>query len=68
MKKHIFSLMALAMWGLQAFAQTQQEPSVLKANGKIYVVVGIIAIIFLLIVIYLFRLDKKISRLEKQSS
>lgn len=68
MKKHIFSLMALAMWGMQAFAQTQQEPSVLKANGKIYVVVGIIAIIFLLIVIYLFRLDKKISRLEKQSS
>ena len=56
------------MWGMQAFAQTQQEPSVLKANGKIYVVVGIIAIIFLLIVIYLFRLDKKISRLEKQSS
>ncbi len=60
--------MALAMWGMQAYAQTQQEPSVLKANGKIYVVVGIIAIIFLLIVIYLFRLDKKISRLEKQSS
>jgi len=39
----------------------------LRASGKIYVVVGIIAIIFILIVLYLFRLDKKLSRIEKQA-
>jgi CcmD family protein len=67
MKKHIFSLMALLVWGMQAFAQTANSSSMLRASGKIYVVVGIIAIIFILIVLYLFRLDKKLSRLEKQA-
>jgi CcmD family protein len=67
MKKHIFSLMALLLCGMQAFAQTDNSASMLRASGKIYVVVGIIAIIFLLIVLYLFRLDKKLSRLEKQA-
>jgi CcmD family protein len=67
MKKHIFSLMALLVWGMQAFAQTANSGSMLRASGKIYVVVGIIAIIFIFIVLYLFRLDKKLSRLEKQA-
>lgn len=38
----------------------------LRANGKIYVVVIIIAIIFLGIVAYLIHLDRKISKLEKE--
>jgi len=36
------------------------------STDKFYVVVGVIAIIFILIVIYLFRLDKKISKIEKE--
>lgn len=38
----------------------------LRASGKIYVVVGIIGIIFLGIVAYLFHLDRKLRKLEKK--
>lgn len=49
----------------------QQMPEVamadeLRANGKIYVVVLIIGIIFAGIIAYLIHLDRKISKLEKQ--
>jgi len=37
-------------------------------NQKIYVVVAILLIIFLLIVGYLIRLDRKISKLEKNQN
>ncbi|MEL6557241.1 MAG: CcmD family protein [Bacteroidota bacterium] len=38
---------------------------VMRSNGKIYVVVGIILIIFGGITYYTIRLDKKITKLEK---
>ncbi len=37
-----------------------------RSNGKIYVVVAVILTILAGIVIYLIRLDRKISRLEKK--
>lgn len=37
----------------------------LRADGKIYVLVGIIGIIFAGITVYLISTDKKISKLEK---
>lgn len=40
--------------------------SLFRSSGKIYVVVGILTIIFVLITIYLIRLDSKITKLEKQ--
>jgi hypothetical protein len=39
----------------------------MRSNGKIYVVVAVILTIFAGIIIYLIRLDKKISRLEKEN-
>jgi hypothetical protein len=39
----------------------------MRSNGKIYVVVAVILTIFAGLIIYLVRLDRKISRLEKQS-
>ncbi len=38
----------------------------LRENGKIYVVVLIIAIVFIGLAGYLFNLDRKISKLEKK--
>jgi CcmD family protein len=35
-------------------------------NGKIYVVVGVLTIVFVCIFTYLLMLDKKVSKLEKQ--
>lgn len=63
MKKIFLSILFLSTF-VSVFAQNQE--SLFRSSGKIYVVVGIIAIIFILIVLYLFRLDKKISALEKK--
>jgi CcmD family protein len=37
----------------------------LRADGKIWVVVGVIALVFAGIIVYLVRLDGQISKLEK---
>jgi uncharacterized membrane protein len=54
-------------------AQAQQQNTetgpvnqMLRSNGKIYVVVTVLVIIFICIIIYLVRLDRKISKLEHQ--
>ena len=39
----------------------------MRSNGKIYVVVSVILIIFTGIILYLIRLDRKITRLEKET-
>lgn len=61
MKKISLGILFLSAWfNLSA----QAEESLMRTSGKIYVVVGIITIIFLLIVAYLVRLDRKITDLE----
>jgi CcmD family protein len=37
----------------------------MRRNGKIYVVVAVLLVIFAGLVLYLIRLDRKISKLEK---
>lgn len=39
----------------------------MRSNGKIYVVVLVLATIFVGIIVYLVRLDKKITKLEKNN-
>lgn len=39
----------------------------LHANGKIYVVVAVILTIVIGLILYMIRLDRKISRLEKEA-
>ncbi|MGB3466875.1 MAG: CcmD family protein [Cyclobacteriaceae bacterium] len=38
---------------------------VLRSNGKIYVVVGVVLIIFIGLTAYTIRIDRKITKLEK---
>jgi len=46
--------------------ETQPEMAdVMRSNGKIYVVVLVLATIFAGIIVYLVRLDRKIKQLEK---
>lgn len=40
----------------------------MRSEGKIYVVVSIILVIFLGLMSYLFMMDRKISRLEKKAA
>jgi CcmD family protein len=65
MKKLLISILSLSVF---FSAHAQNTESLFRSSGKIYVVVGIIAIIFLLIVLYLFRLDRKIGKLEQQKN
>jgi hypothetical protein len=49
-----------------AFAQDAEMADGMRASGKIYVVVGIILIVLAGLITYLFMMDKKLTRLEKQ--
>lgn len=46
-------------------AQEGDMASALRESGKIYVVVGVILIIFIGLVFYLVRVDRKIRKLEE---
>ena len=67
MKKAV-SLVLILLTGLCAFAQadnrTVQMADTMRSNGKIYVVVAVILTIFAGLIIYLVRIDRKITRLE----
>lgn len=68
MMKHLASILSLFCF-TSALAQ-QSEPEMadlMRSEGKIYVVVTIILIILAGLLVYLFTLDRKISRLEKES-
>ncbi|NIG56918.1 CcmD family protein [Chitinophaga sp. Cy-1792] len=59
----------LLLFSLLANAQQQNTESgpvneLFRSNGKIYVIVGVLVIIFIGIVLFLINLDRKISRLE----
>ncbi len=55
---------------ISIFAQTSNDEvemaDLMRSNGKIYVVVAVIAIIFTGIIVYLINLDRKISKIEKR--
>lgn len=69
MKKTLFSFFSLfisATLFAQDTAREVEKSTGLRADGKIYVVIAVLLTILAGIVIYLVRLDRKISRLEKQ--
>jgi hypothetical protein len=63
--KKIFSLLVLTFFTLLLNAQDVEMADTMKNNGKIYVVIAVMLTILLGIVLYLIRLDRKISKLEK---
>ena len=67
MMKKILCLLLLSLAGLSSFAQEDAVAmaDTMRGNGKIYVVVAVIVTIFAGIILYLIRLDRKISKLEK---
>jgi hypothetical protein len=58
--------MVLAFLVTSAFAQQAEMADKMRSEGKIYVVVLIILIVLLGMITYLFLLDKKLNRIEKQ--
>ncbi|HEV7349973.1 CcmD family protein [Telluribacter sp.] len=64
----LFLSVTVNLMAQQAATQDIEMADRLREDGKIWVVVGVIALIFAGIVIYLVRLDSKISKLEKKIS
>ena len=50
-----------------AFAQDVEMADSMRSNGKIYVVVAVCLTILIGLFIYVFIVDKKVSRLEKNN-
>ncbi|HKR03175.1 MAG TPA: CcmD family protein [Bacteroidia bacterium] len=69
MKKKIIAFLLLLLFSasnLSAQAGDVEMADTMRSNGKIFVVVGVIAIVFTGIVIYLVSIDRKVSKLEKK--
>ena len=67
MARKIILLLTVLMVQFFAIAQNGnvEMADTMRSNGKIYVVVAIIIAIFAGIIIYLVRLDRKLTKLEK---
>ena len=59
-------LVAGLLFGGVSFAQDNGSADVMRSNGKIYVVVAVCLTILLGLFLYVFALDRKISRMEKE--
>lgn len=56
----------MAFLPVSVFAQDVEMADMLHENGKIYVVVGVIAIIFAGLVVYLVSIDRRLTKMEKE--
>jgi len=65
--KIIATLSLVFLYSLTFAQQAKVEMAdVFRAEGKIYVVIGVFAIIMLVMFIYLFMMDRKIRQLENR--
>ena len=65
--KKIVLLFSLIFTSMISMAQEKevQMADTMRSNGRIYVVVAVILTILIGLILYVVRLDRKISRLEK---
>lgn len=61
-----FALIQVLLSSVIVHAQTPEMADAMRANGKIYVVVAVIALIFIGLVIYLVIIDRKVGKLERE--
>jgi CcmD family protein len=69
MKKILF-LLCLVIQSVQSFSQesnTVEMATGLRSSGKIYVVVAVMSVIFIGLAIYLFSIDKRLKKIEKEN-
>lgn len=66
--KYLITLLLSIVFTSQGIAQQNnvvEMADVMRSNGKIYVVVAVLATIFIGLMIYLIRIDKKVQKLEE---
>ena len=68
MKKFLFTLSFLLLVTVLTFAQESngvEMATALRSSGKIYVVVAVLATIFIGLAFYLFSIDSRLKKIEK---
>ncbi len=68
--KSLLTFISILFFSLSVLAQETEKvemADVMRSNGKIYVVVAVLLIILTGLIIFLIRIDRKVSRLEKKS-
>jgi hypothetical protein len=71
MKKFILTLALTLSFTLNLLAQNSggvEMADALRSSGKIYVVVSVISVVFSGLAIYLFSIDSRLKKLEKQNT
>mgnify|MGYP000881960469 CR=1 FL=1 len=71
MKRFILIVLLSVFSAMNVFAQIVDHSDVemadqMRAEGKIYVVVAVVLIVFIGLILYLISLDRKISMIEKE--
>jgi CcmD family protein len=69
MKKSILTLSLFLSFTLNLLAQNSNGVEMadsLRSSGKIYVVVLVISVVFIGLAIYLFSIDSRLKKIEKQ--
>ena len=66
--KKILPLLVMLLASATSFAQDDkvEMADLMRSNGRIYVVVAVMLTILIGLVLYLVRIDRKISKLEKE--
>ncbi|HEY2721110.1 MAG TPA: CcmD family protein [Chitinophagaceae bacterium] len=69
--KFLISAIALLLLSFTCYSQTDGDKAemadLMRSNGRIFVVVAVVIIILIGLILYLARLDRKITRLEKEN-
>lgn len=65
--KYLVVLFLLGLTQYSIAQETVEMADAMRADGKIYVVVAVISIILTGLFVYLFTIDRKVSKLEKNN-
>jgi predicted Na+-dependent transporter len=67
--KKTISLLALLLVSVIGFAQDKKGgmADLMRSNGKIFVVVAVVLFILIGLILYVWRLDRKMTKLEKNN-
>ncbi len=64
--RRIISVLLACLLSLPGFSQKVEMADTMRSEGKIYVVVAIVLVILTGLILYVFTLDRKASRLEQK--
>jgi CcmD family protein len=64
--KYPLLLLAIILFPALTLAQEIEMADVMRSNGKIYVVVAVVAVVLIGLLVYVALLDRKVSRIENE--